>query len=177
MKLSGLFAFVALSLAFPAVAHAQDGAELDCVMATITPALQAEVGASMLGGREDPNRDRLKKQVHVLSDVCAAKAGFDRGVYFDYALGRIGRQYIGGELRQRFGLDAGVLDKHFDFRIGGANPSFDNGIERDQVLGLVGALKDAGVEVASLPKEAWTLVGAYLAANSQYWRKRQMLSN
>ena len=176
MRIVGFLA-LALSLAVPAVAQAQDGVKLDCVMASVTPDLQASLGTSMMGGAEDPRRDEMKGKVRALTDACAAKTGVDADIYFDYALARIGRQHFTAELRRRFGIDTAVVEKFFDYRPGGTNPDFTReSITQDHVTGLLASLRAAGVDVDSVGQETWEMLGLYLGVASIYWRTRAQLT-
>ncbi len=168
-------AAVALGFAgVPGAALAQDGAALDCVAKTISPDLRAQVGAAMAGSDSDAARP-LFEQFGALSTDCMTKNGIaaDRKeVYFDYNLARVSREWFAGQIR-RAGLSVDPVDRSLDFGPKGANPDLSSEMTEDQINTIINAYTAAGVDVESVDQSVWEKVGAYAAASSIYWNRRQ----
>ncbi len=167
-------AFALASL--PGAATAQDGAKLDCVVAAATPALKAEIGASMTGPDDAP-REALLKQLGAMVDDCAARHGIasdNKGDYLAYNIARIAREWLIGEIA-RSKLQASVVDKALDFGPRGANPDLTGEMTEDHINTILQAYVAAGVDIESIDQPVWEKVGAYAAATSIYWNKRKRL--
>lgn len=169
----------ALALAaVPAVSSAQEGAKYDCVVATATPDFRAKIGGAMTGEGDDASREELFKQLGTIVDGCAAKhaiSGDAKGIYFDYSLARISREWLVGDIA-RSNLKAGIVDTALDFGPNGANPDLTGEMTDEQINTIVQAYIEAGVDIEKVDQKVWERVGAYAAATSIYWNKRKALA-
>ncbi|WP_428627906.1 hypothetical protein [Sphingopyxis sp.] len=174
----GLLAGVALALAtLPGAVSAQEGAKFDCVTNDTSTTLKASIGAAMAGAGDDASRDALFKQLATISDGCVAKHGIADGqksTYFDYSLARISREWLIGDIA-KLNLSAAIVDKALDFGPKGANPDLTGEMNDDQIMAIVQAYIDSGVDIEKVDNAAWEKVGAYAAATSIYWNKRAQL--
>lgn len=173
-----LMAGAALALvAVPGVAAAQDGAQLDCVSGAAPAALKSSIGQSMTGESDEAKRDDLFKQLGTVVDGCAAQhkiAEANRGDYFDYNLARISREWLTGDIGKA-GLSTAAVDKALDFGPGKTNPDLSQDMTDDQIMTIVQAYIDSGVDIEKVDQTVWEKVGAYAAATSIYWNKRKAL--
>lgn len=170
---SAVLAFVAV----PGAAFAQEGAKLDCVVTAATPGLKSSVGQSMTGQGDDAAREILFKQLGTIVDECVARhsiAAEQKGDYFDYSLARISREYLIGDIAKAK-LPTNLVDKALDFGPGRANPDLTGDMTEDQIMTIVQAYIDNGVDIEKVDPAIWEKVGAYAAATSIYWNKRQAL--
>ncbi|MBJ7440260.1 MAG: hypothetical protein JHD35_14715 [Sphingopyxis sp.] len=176
--LKGLMAGAALALAaVPTVATAQEGEKFDCVVSAIAADTKASIGAAMAGAGDDASRDALFKQLATVSDDCVAKHGIteaQKATYFDYSLARISREWLVGDIA-KLNLPSAVVDKALDFGPAGANPDLSSDMSEDQIMAIVQAYIDSGVDIEKVDNAAWEKVGAYAAATSIYWNKRKLL--
>lgn len=168
----------ALALAsVPGVSLAQEGARRDCVVSTATPAFKAQVGAAMTGDGDEAARDALFVQLGTIVDGCVEKhkiADTDKGIYFDYSLARISREWLVGDIAKA-NLKAAIVDKALDFGPGGANPDLSGEMTEEQINKIVQAYIADGVDIEKVDQSVWERVGAYAAATSIYWNKRNAL--
>lgn len=173
-----LLAGAALALAtVPATGLAQEGAKFDCVNSGADAGLKASLGAAMTGAGDDANRDTLFKQLAAITDGCVAKHAIteeQKGPYFDYSLARISREWLVGDLA-KLNLATGVVDKALAFGPGLANPDLSKEISNDHIMAIVQAYIDSGVDIEQVDAAVWEKVGAYAAATSIYWNKKQSL--
>jgi hypothetical protein len=176
--MKALIASAALALAtLPAAASAQEGAKFDCVANDTSATLKASIGAAMAGGGDDASREALFKQLATITDSCVARHGItdaQKPTYFDYSLARISREWLVGDIA-KFSLSSAVVDKALDFGLGRANPDLSGEMNDDQIMKIVQAYIDSGVDIEKVDSSVWEKVGAYAAATSIYWNKRQQL--
>jgi hypothetical protein len=174
----GLMAGAVLALAaMPGAAFAQEGAKFDCVTNDSSTALKASLGAAMTGEGDDASREALFKQLAAVTDACVARHGIgeaNKGDYFDYGLARISREWLIGDLA-RNNLSNTLVDKALDFGPSGANPDLSSDMTDDQIMAIVQAYIDSGVDIEKVDSAVWEKVGAYAAATSIYWNKRKKL--
>jgi len=174
----GLMAGVALALAtLPGAASAQEGAKFDCVVTSVAPGMKESIGASMAGGGDEASREALFKQLATITDDCVARHGItaeQKGIYFDYSLARISREWLVGDIAKQ-NLSSAVVDKALDFGLGRANPDLSGEMTEDQIMTIVQAYIDSGVDIEKVDSAIWEKVGAYAAATSIYWNKRKLL--
>lgn len=176
--MKGLMAGAALALAsLPGAVLAQEGAKFDCVTNDAGATLKASIGAAMAGAGDDASRDALFKQLATITDSCVARHGIteaQKPTYFDYSLARISREWLVGDIA-KFQLSPAVVDKALDFGPAGANPDLSSEMNDDQIMAIVQAYIDSGVDIEKVDTAVWEKVGAYAAATSIYWNKRKQL--
>lgn len=174
----GLMAGAALALATLAGAvSAQEGAKFDCVTKGVSAPVKASIGEAMAGAGDDATRDALFKQLAAVTDDCVARYGItpeQKGHYFDYSLARISREWLMGDI-SKLNLSTTVVDKALDFGPGRANPDLSNDMTEDQIMAIVQAYIESGVDIEKVDSTVWEKVGAYAASTSIYWNKRKLL--
>ncbi|MGH6695617.1 hypothetical protein [Sphingopyxis sp.] len=175
----GLTAGVALALAtLPGGVRAQEGEKFDCVVTSVPSGTRNSIGAAMAGGGDEASREALFKQLGAVADDCVTRHGItaeQQGVYFDYSLARISREWLMGDIA-KLGLSSVTVDKALDFGPGGANPDLSGDMTEDQIMKIVQAYVESGVDIEKVDGAAWEKVGAYAAATSIYWNKRKLLA-
>ena len=171
-------AVAALALAtVPAAAAAQEGPRLDCVVVSAGADMRAALGTAMAGDGDEASREALFKQFGSVVDQCAASQAIpeaSKSDYFDYGLARISREWLLGALAAA-ALDANVVDKALDFGLDKSNPDLSGEMSDEQIMKIVQAFVDAGVNIDAVDQKVWEKVGAYAAATSIYWNKRKKL--
>lgn len=174
----GLMAGVGLALAtLPVAVAAQEGEKFDCVVTSVPDGTKNSIGAAMAGGGDDASREALFKQLGAVTDDCVTRHGItaeQKSVYFDYSLARISREWLIGDIA-KLGLSSVTVDKALDFGPGGANPDLSGDMTEDQIMKIVQAYIESGVDIEKVDGAAWEKVGAYAAATSIYWNKRKQL--
>ena len=174
----GLMAGVALAWAtLPGAASAQEGAKFDCVVTSVPQATKASIGHAMAGDGDEAAREALFKQLSVVTDDCVTRhaiAEEDKATYFDYSLARISREWLIGDI-SKFNLSTTVVDKALDFGPNGVNPDLSDDMSEDQIMTIVQAYIESGVDIEKVDGAVWEKVGAYAAATSIYWNKRKLL--
>ncbi|SEH11917.1 hypothetical protein SAMN05428974_0344 [Sphingopyxis sp. YR583] len=172
-------ASAALALAaLPGVVAAQEGEKLDCVTASVPADTKDSIGEAMAGGGDETSREALFKNLAAVTDSCVAAHGItaeQKGIYFDYSLARISREWLGADIG-KLNLSPTVVDKALDFGPTGANPDLSGDMTEDQIMKIVQAYIDAGVDIEKIDGSVWEKVGAYAAATSIYWNKRKLLA-
>ncbi|RYD44742.1 MAG: hypothetical protein EOP63_04140 [Sphingomonadales bacterium] len=175
---TGFMAGVALALAtLPGAVQAQEGEKFDCVVTSVTPGMKESIGAAMAGGGDEASRETLFKQLGAVSDDCVTRHGISaeqKGIYFDYSLARISREWLVGEIAKQ-NLPSAIVDKALDFGPDGANPDLTGDMTEDQIMKIVQAYIESGVDIEKIDGAVWEKVGAYAAATSIYWNKRKQL--
>jgi hypothetical protein len=172
-----LAAAVLASSALPGIASAQEGEKFDCVVASIPSETRASIGDAMAGGGDVASREALFKDLGTVTDACVARHGItdeQKGIYFDYSLARISREWLAADIG-KLDLPPAVVDKALDFGPGGANPDLSGDMTEEQVMKIVQAYIESGVDIDKIDGAVWEKVGAYAAATSIYWNKRKQL--
>ena len=173
-----LMAGIALALAaLPGAAAAQEGEKLDCVVTSVPGDTKASIGEAMAGGGDEASREALFKQLASLTDACVIRHGIaaeQKGSYFDYSLARISREWLANDIA-KLGLSPAVVDKALDFGPTGANPDLSTEMTEEQIMKIVQAYVETGIDIDKLDGAVWEKVGAYAAATSIYWNKRKLL--
>ena len=176
--IKALIAGAALMLAaVPGAAAAQDGEKLDCVVLPVPVATKESIGEAMAGGGDEASREALFKQLASLTDACVIRHGIaaeQKGSYFDYSLARISREWLANDIAT-LGLSPAVVDKALDFGPTGANPDLSADMTEEQIMKIVQAYVETGIDIETVDGAAWEKVGAYAAATSIYWNKRNQL--
>ena len=170
--------FVLVLAILPGAVRAQEGEKFDCVVTSVAGGAKDAIGAAMAGGGDEASREALFKQLGAITDDCVTRHGItaeQRGPYFDYSLARISREWLMGDIG-KLGLSSATVDKALDFGPGGANPDLSGDMTEDQIMKIVQAYIDAGVDIEKVDGAAWEKVGAYAAATSIYWNKRKLLA-
>ena len=174
----GWIAGAALAMAaLPCVAAAQEGEKFDCVVSAVPVDTKASIGAAMAGAGDDASREALFQQLSTITDGCVLKHGIaetQKAAYFDYSLARISREWLVGDIA-KLNLSSAIVDKALDFGPAGANPDLSSDMTEDQIMKIVQAYIDSGVDIEKVDNAAWEKVGAYAAATSIYWNKRKQL--
>lgn len=168
---------LAFAVALPGAASAQEGEKLDCVVSSVPPDMKETIGSAMAGAGDEAAREALFKQLATVVDSCVARHGIaenQKSHFFDYSLARISREWIAGDI-ERLNLSPAVVDKALDFGPDGANPDLSADMTEEQIMKIVQAYIDAGVDIEKVDGAAWEKVGAYAAATSIYWNKRKQL--
>ncbi|GAO77822.1 MULTISPECIES: hypothetical protein [unclassified Sphingopyxis] len=175
----GLMASAMLALAvLPGVALAQEGEKFDCVVTSIPAGTKSSIGSAMAGGGDAASREALFKQLGAVTDDCVTRHGItdeQKPTYFDYSLARISREWLIGDIAA-LGLSNVTVDKALDFGPNGANPDLSGDMTEEQIMKIVQAYIDAGVDIEKIDGAVWEKVGAYAAATSIYWNKRKQLA-
>ncbi|MFN4357866.1 hypothetical protein [Sphingopyxis alaskensis] len=169
-------AVIALAV-LPNAASAQEGEKFDCVVASVPAATKDMLGAAMAGAGDEASRDAMFKELATITDGCVARHGItdeQKGHYFDYSLARISREWLAIDIA-RLDLAPGVVDRALDFGPAGTNPDLSAEMSEEQVMKIVQAYIDAGVDIEKVDGAVWEKVGAYAAATSIYWNKRKLL--
>lgn len=162
----------------PGVAVAQEGETLDCVVASVPGDTRNLIGEAMAGGGDEKSREALFKNLTTVTDNCVATHGItaeQKGVYFDYSLARISREWLAADIG-KLDLSSAVVDKALDFGPTGTNPDLSGDMTEEQIMKIVQAYIDAGVDIEKVDGTVWEKVGAYAAATSIYWNKRKLLA-
>jgi hypothetical protein len=171
-------AAVLVCSALPAIASAQEGEKFDCVVASVPSETRASIGDAMAGGGDQASREALFKDLGTVTDACVARHGItaeQKGIYFDYSLARISREWLAADIG-KLDMSPAVVDKALDFGPTGANPDLSGDMTEEQIMKIVQAYIDAGVDIDKIDGAVWEKVGAYAAATSIYWNKRKLLA-
>ncbi|AJA09857.1 hypothetical protein SKP52_14875 [Sphingopyxis fribergensis] len=170
-------AAVLAASALPGTASAQEGEKFDCVVASIPSETRASIGDAMAGGGDTASREALFKDLGTVTDACVTRHGItaeQKGIYFDYSLARISREWLAADIG-KLDLAPAVVDKALDFGPSGANPDLSGDMTENQIMKIVQAYIESGVDIEKVDGTAWEKVGAYAAATSIYWNKRKLL--
>ncbi|MEQ8310079.1 MAG: hypothetical protein RIA72_05205 [Sphingopyxis sp.] len=162
----------------PAAASAQEGEKFDCVVASVPAGTKDLIGAAMAGAGDEASRDALFKELATITDRCVARhaiADERKGDYFDYSLARISREWLAVDIAN-LDLAPGVVDRALDFGPAGTNPDLSSEMSEEQIMKIVQAYIEAGVDIEKIDGAVWEKVGAYAAATSIYWNKRKLLA-
>lgn len=177
--LKSLMVGAALALAaLPGAAAAQEGEKLDCVVGSVPADTRASIGEAMAGGGDEASREALFRNLATVTDGCVAAHGItaeQKGTYFDYSLARISREWLAADMA-RVNLSPEVVEKALDFGPTGANPDLSGDMTEEQIVKIVQAYIDAGIDIDKVDGAVWEKVGAYAAAASIYWNKRKQLA-
>ena len=161
----------------PGAVTAQDGEKLDCVALTVPDDTRDSIGEAMAGGGDEASREALFKQLASITDACVARHGVtaeQKGPYFDYSLARISREWLAKDIG-KLDLSPAIVDKALDFGPTGANPDLSTDMTEEQIMKIVQAYVESGVDIDKVDGAVWEKVGAYAAATSIYWNKRKLL--
>ena len=161
----------------PCAVAAQEGEKLDCVVASVPNDTRESIGEAMAGGGDEAMREALFKDLASVTDACVTRYGIaveQKGVYFDYSLARISRNWLMADI-EKLGLSSATVDTALDFGPNGTNPDLSSDMSEEQIMKIVQAYIDAGVDIEKIDGTVWEKVGAYAAATSIYWNKRKQL--
>lgn len=175
MKRIGLTLIAALALCLPALAQAQEAGKLDCAISAVSPEFKSSIAAGLTTKGNDDAMAGLTMQLRALTDECARKWKIDPQLYFDYSLARIAREWMIPALR-RWSLDTDIVDRVFDFRLGGPELDLSGGLPAEKGQALVEAFRASGLDMGQVPEEAWLMVGGYIYVTATYWRSLALLT-
>ena len=164
--------------ALSGAASAQEGDKLDCVVMSVQPDVRSALGQMMADGGNDASRDALVKELSVTADECMARQGIaaeQKAPYFDYSIARISREWLVSDIG-RSGLATSIVDTALDFGPGRTNPDLSGALSEAQIMAIVQAYIDSGVDIEKIDAGVWEKIGAYAAATSIYWNRRKQLS-
>src|SRR3546814_4736369 len=82
------------------------------------------------------------------------------------------REWLANDIA-KLGLSPAVVDKALDFGPTGANPDLSTEMTEEQIMKIVQANVETGIDIDKLDGAVWEKVGAYAAATSIYWNKRR----
>ena len=163
--------------ALPGAVAAQEGEKLDCVALSVPGDTKAAIGEAMAGGGDEASRETLFKDLASITEACVTRHGItaeQKGPYFDYSLARISREWLANDIA-KLDLSPAVVDKALDFGPAGANPDLSADMTEEQIMKIVQAYVETGIDIDKLDGAVWEKVGAYAAATSIYWNKRKLL--
>ena len=163
------------AVSLPGSGSAQSEDLLECSTQAVTPAFRDKLADSMLA--DDQAGEGLSEQLATISDECAGRYGLSddqRDAYFTYSLARLPRDALITRLGA-LGISAQVIDDALDFGTGRSNPQITGRLQKPQIDKLLAALTAAGVDVAAIADQSWTMIGAYAAASSLMWQNRARL--
>lgn len=72
-------------------------------------------------------------------------------------------------------LSTRPVDEALDFGEGKTNPDISNKMTDRQIMAIVQAYIENGIDIDEVDGAVWEKVGAYAAATSIYWNKRKQL--
>lgn len=166
-----------LLAALPSAVSAQEGEKFDCVIMAVPADKKEMLGAAMASAGDQATQEALFKELATITDSCVARHGIDdeqKGHYFNYSLARISREWLAVDIAT-FHLAPGVVDRALDFGPAGANPDLSSEMSEEQIMKIVQAYIEAGIDIEKVDTAVWEKVGAYAAATSIYWNKRKLL--
>jgi hypothetical protein len=154
----------AVMLATPASARPPE--VLACAIKAAPDGLEARV-ADVIITRDGERGSAALDELRALTDHCADD-GFmtpkERGAYYLYAMGRMGRDEIDSRLAA-LGLPSAVIDQALDIGPGNANNPADKVTEGD--LRLVSeAMTRAGHDAARITPDGWMLITGWIVATA-----------
>ena len=169
-KLVPLAAVVAAFAAYPAAAMTPG--QMECPAQLAPRNLGPLLTQAMIDYKEgEPQNPEITKGVKLVLEACIKRekvAANQEDAYLKYVIARVSHD----DLRRHLGaikVPTAVLDRVFGLGPGLRNPLPDQ-IAEDEFNTLVSELKAAGVELDSLPKNAITMMGAYVAITGEMYR-------
>ncbi|MCW1384433.1 hypothetical protein OLX02_16550 [Novosphingobium sp. KCTC 2891] len=149
-----------------AVAHARPPEALACAVMNAPHGLDARVADVIVS--QDPERGRpVLDELRAVVDACGRDQFLDdkqRDAYFDYTLGRMGRDVLDARLGEQ-GIAAGLIDDALDIGPGKANNPAEK-VTQGDLNRVSAALRDAGHDPAKVTPDGWRLVTAWISATA-----------
>lgn len=171
---------VALMLAgLPAGTAAQEGAKLDCGVAGMDVGQRSLLGSAMVGEGTADAQEALIKELAAIIDGCVVSQGIAadlKTAYFDYSIARVAREWLSSRMAES-NMSTVVIDRALDFGPAGANPDLSQDMSEEQIMKIVQAYIDSGIDIEKVDPKIWELVGAYAASTSIYWNRRNSLTD
>ena len=160
----GLAVLAAALTAGPAAARPPEA--LACALQAAPAGLDARVADVIVSHDMDRGRPTLD-ELRAVTDACAAEQFLSprqRGAYFTYVLGRMGRDVLDNRLAAA-GVPAAVIDQALDIGPGNTNNPAQKVTEGD--LRMVSeAMRDAGHDPARITPDGWGLINAWIVATA-----------
>ena len=153
------------------------GRKLDCALINAGHGLRNALGVSMAGDGNHTSRQALFKRLRTVVDQCVAQYDIplnQKEDYFQYSLASISREWLMMDIA-KYNLTTGPVDRALDFGERKKNPDISRNMSNRQIEDIVNAYIYSGVEIDSVSNKVWEKVGAYAAATSIYWNKRNLL--
>lgn len=164
--------------ALPAATAAQEGAKLDCGVAGMDVGQRSLLGSAMVGEGAADAQETLIKELAAIIDGCAESQGIAadlKTAYFDYSIARVAREWLSSRMAES-NMSTIVIDRALDFGPTGANPDLSQDMSEEQIMKIVQAYIDSGIDIEKVDPKIWELVGAYAASTSIYWNRRKSLT-
>jgi hypothetical protein len=165
MSFARLVAMLGVALV-AAPASARPPEALACAMQAAPEGLEARV-ADVIVTRDGQRGSQALDELRVLTDHCAEDqfmSAKERGAYFTYIMGRMGRDEIDTRLGA-LGLRSRVIDQALDIGPDNTNNPADKVTQGDLRL-VAEAYGKAGHDPATITAEGWTLITAWIVATA-----------
>lgn len=162
---SGLL-FASALCAAGGVAQARAPEALACAVQAAPAGVDSRVADVIVS--QDPERGRpALDELRAVIDVCARDQFLDdkqREAYFDYTLGRMGRDVLDSRLAAE-GVPVALIDDALDIGPGKANNPAEK-VTQGDLNRVSNALRDAGKDPAQVSVEGWRLINAWISATA-----------
>ncbi|WP_225206889.1 hypothetical protein [Novosphingobium huizhouense] len=166
MTLRALLVAPALLLAGAQGAQARSPEALACAVKAAPAGLDAQVADVIVmqdPARGKPTLDALRAVV----ESCARDQFLNdkqTDAYFDYTLGRMGRDVLDARLAA-IGIRVALIDEALDIGPGRANNPAEK-VTQGDLNRITAALREAGTDPAAIDADGWRLVTAWIAATA-----------
>ena len=164
MRHGALAALMALVWANPAAARPPEA--LACALQAAPQGLDARV-ADVIISRDTARGRAVLDDLHVVTDRCANDQFLtprQRDAYFNYILGRMGRDVIDGRLAA-VGVPSALIDRTLDIGPGNANNPAEKVTQGDLRM-VADALAQAGKDPKAITPDGWALIAAWIVATA-----------
>ena len=141
---------------------------------TLGPMLAKEMMEYKAGQAQNPAIAQAVKQV---LDICIKRekvSADQEDAYTTYIISRVSHDDLSRQLGA-MKVPTVIIDRVFGLGLGLRNPTPDQ-ITEDQFNALVKELASAGVKIDSLPEDAMTMMGAYVAVTGEMYRDMALVS-
>ena len=153
-----------LLLASPATARPPEA--LACALQAAPAGLDTRL-TDVIVSRDPAGGRPVLDELRVLTDRCAADqflTSRQREAYFNYVLGRMGRDALDARLAAA-GVPSALIDQALDIGPGNANNPAEKVTQGDLRL-IADALAKAGNDPARITPEGWALIAAWIVATA-----------
>lgn len=150
---------------------------LDCALINAGFRLRSSIGESMTRESGASIREALFGRLRAVVDQCAIQYNIvqiQREDYFKYSLAAVSREWLMMDIAKD-NLSTRPVDEALDFGEGKTNPDISNKMTDRQIMAIVQAYIENGIDIDEVDGAVWEKVGAYAAATSIYWNKRKQL--
>ncbi len=151
-------------VARPAAARPPEA--LACALQAAPAGLDARV-ADVIVSRDTDKGGPVLADLRVLTDRCATDqfmTAHQRDAYFNYVLGRMGRDALDSRLAAA-GVPSAVIDRALDIGPGNTNNPADKVTEGD-LRTVADAMAAAGHDPARITPDGWALITAWIVATA-----------